>query len=140
MRDWRQPPPPTWFWRHVRDKASPPIVAEETCTGMWSLYCGRRHLGLVRNREIARKLATDLADCPTPKKIQMKIICQVCGEETETKSRFRRTCGDRCRQRLHRAGTMDLETLLARWKRQIAAERQSRERLVAAGVDLEAVR
>lgn len=33
-----------------------------------SLFSGRRHLGLVRNREIARKLATDLANCPPPTK------------------------------------------------------------------------
>jgi hypothetical protein len=66
-------------------------------------------------------------------------VCPACQETFQPQQRNRQTCSDRCRQRLHRQGTENVETLLARWRRQAAAERQSRERLRSAGIDVGAV-
>jgi endogenous inhibitor of DNA gyrase (YacG/DUF329 family) len=66
-------------------------------------------------------------------------VCPVCGQPFQAKQRHRVTCSDKCRQRKHREGLapkVNIESLLERWKKQVAAERQSRQRLEAAGVDL----
>ena len=68
MRDWRKPPT-DWFWRHCRDRSHPPIVAEQIPGGEgWALYAGRRFLARVSNREIARKLASEIAATPPAKR------------------------------------------------------------------------
>jgi Zn-finger nucleic acid-binding protein len=69
-------------------------------------------------------------------------ICPVCTQTFQAKQRHRVTCSDKCRQRRFRLGGGDrareeLERLLERWREQAAAERRLRDKLVAAGVDLE---